>query len=58
MAELPRIAYGFAKAHGVLALGTEGEAVVVLVRPDATVDGIAEARRVLQRPLITRPVDA
>jgi general secretion pathway protein E len=55
---LPRIAYGFAKAHGVLALGMEGEAVVVLVRPDATVDGIAEVRRVLQRPLITRPVDS
>jgi general secretion pathway protein E len=54
---LPRIAYGFAKQHGVLAVGTEGEAVVVLVRPDATVDGIAELRRVLQRPLITRPVD-
>ena len=54
----PRIAYAFAKAHGVLALGDEGEAVVVLVRPDASVDGIAELRRVLQRPLITRAVDA
>ncbi|GIK84729.1 MAG: type II secretion system protein GspE [Betaproteobacteria bacterium] len=54
----PRIAYAFAKQHGVLALGQEGEAVVVLVRPDATVDGIAELRRVLQRPLLTRPVDA
>jgi general secretion pathway protein E len=58
MAGMPRIAYAFAKANGVLPLRDEGEATVVLVRPDATVDGIAEARRVLQRPLITRPVDA
>ena len=46
--DLPRIAYAFAKAHGVLAVGQEGEAVVVLVRPDATVDGIAELRRALK----------
>ena len=55
---LPRIAYAFARAHGVLVVGQEGEAAVVLVRPDASVDGIAEVRRVLQRPLLTRPVDA
>ncbi len=36
----------------------EGDAVVVLLRPDATVEGIAELRRVLQRPLVTRAVDA
>ena len=44
--------------HGVLALGEEGDAVVVLLRPDATVDGLAELKRVLQRPLVTRAVDA
>ncbi len=50
--------YAFARAHGVLALGEEGDAVVVLTRPDATVDGIAELKRVLQRPLRLRAVDA
>jgi general secretion pathway protein E len=52
------IPYAFAKAHGVLAAGTEGEAVVVLMRPDATADGVIEIRRVLQRSLVTRNVDA
>jgi general secretion pathway protein E len=53
-----RIPYGFAQAHGVLAYAREGEAVVVLLRPDATVDGIAEVKRVLERPLVTRSVAA
>ena len=53
-----RIAYAFAKQHGVLAIGDEGASVVVLIRPDATVDGLAELRRVLKRPLVTRPVDS
>jgi len=53
-----RIPYAFAKAHGVLAYANEGDAVVVLLRPDATVDGIAEVKRVLNRPLLTRGVNA
>ena len=53
-----RIPYAFARAHGVLAQGEEDGAIVVLTRPDATVDGIAELKRVLQRPLATRAVDA
>ena len=53
-----RIPYGFAQAHGVLAYAREGEAVVVLLRPDATVDGIAEVKRLLERPLVTRSVAA
>ncbi|HVE50233.1 MAG TPA: type II secretion system ATPase GspE [Casimicrobiaceae bacterium] len=53
-----RITYAFAKQHGVLPVGYEGEAVLVLVRPDASVDGLAELRRVLNRSLITRSVDA
>ena len=53
-----RIPYAFARKHGVLAWRAEGDAVVVLLRPDATVDGIAELRRVLGRPLVTRPVAA
>jgi general secretion pathway protein E len=53
-----RIPYAFARAHGVLALREEGDAVVVLMRPDATVDGIGELKRVLKRPLITRSVSA
>ena len=51
-----RIPYAFARAHGVLAWRSDGDAVVVLMRPDATVDGIAELKRVLARPLITRSV--
>src|SRR5256712_11147084 len=53
-----RIPYSFAKTHGVLAYGNEGEAIVVLLRPDATVDGIAEMKRVLKRPLVTRSIGA
>ncbi len=52
------IPYAFARTHGVLAQGEEGGRVVVLTRPDATVDGIAELKRVLQKPLLTRAVDA
>ena len=53
-----RIPYAFSRAHGVLAWRTEGDAVVVLMRPDATIEGIAELRRVLNRPLLTRAVEA
>src|SRR5689334_12043404 len=53
-----KIAYAFSRAHGVLAWREENGAVVVLLRPDATVEGIAELRRVLARPLMMRAVDA
>jgi len=53
-----RIPYAFAKAHGVLPWGVDGDAALVWLRPDATMDGIAEVRRVLQRPLSTRGVTA
>ena len=53
-----QIPYAFAKAHGVLATGMAGDAVVVLTRPDATADGVVEIKRVLQRPLVTRAVGA
>ncbi len=52
-----RIPYAFARAHGVLALGEADGAVIVLTRPDATVDGVAELKRVLQRPLALTAVD-
>ena len=52
-----RIPYAFSRMHGVLALGEEDGAVVVLTRPDATIDGIAELKRVLQRAVTLRPVD-
>src|SRR5581483_9835715 len=52
-----RIPYSFARTHGVLPIAHEGDAVVVLMRPDATLSGIAELKRVLQRPLATRAVD-
>ena len=53
-----QVPYAFAKTHGVLPAGIEGDAVVVLMRPDATPDGVIEIRRVLQRSLVTRSVDA
>ncbi len=53
-----RIPYAFARTHGVLARGEEDGGVVVLTRPDATVEGVAELKRVLQRPLVVRAVDA
>jgi general secretion pathway protein E len=53
-----RIPYAFARTHGVLALADDGEAVLVLARSDATLEGIAELKRVLQRPLKTTTVNA
>ena len=53
-----RIPYAFARTHGVLPFRSEGDAVVVLLRPDATIEGIAELKRVLNRPLLTRAVEA
>ena len=46
------------RAHGVLPLRDEGDAVLVLARADASVEGIAEVKRVLQRPLKTLTVNA
>ncbi len=51
------IPYAFARTHGVLAAGDEGDAVVVLMRADASAEGLAELRRVLVRPLTTRVID-
>jgi general secretion pathway protein E len=53
-----RIPYAFARAHGVLPVADNDGLVVVLLRPDATVEGVAELKRVLQRPIATQPVDA
>ena len=53
-----QIPYAFSRTHGVLVAGEDGDAVVVLMRPDATVEGIAELRRLLNRPLKTRNVGA
>ena len=50
-----RIPYAFARAHGVLALAERDGAVVVLMRADATTEGLAELRRVLGRPLAPTP---
>jgi general secretion pathway protein E len=54
----PRIGYAFCKTHGVLAAGEEGGAAVVLMRPDASLEALDEVRRVLQRPIVTRAIDA
>jgi general secretion pathway protein E len=42
----------------VLALADDGEAIQVLARADASLEGIAELKRVLQRPLKTTTVNA
>jgi general secretion pathway protein E len=52
-----RIPYAFARTHGVLALRDDGDAVLVLARSDASLEGIAELKRVLQRPLKTTTVN-
>ncbi|HKE40556.1 MAG TPA: type II secretion system ATPase GspE [Casimicrobiaceae bacterium] len=46
-----KISYSFARAHGVLPLREEDGSVVVLTRADTSVEGVAELKRVLQRPL-------
>ena len=53
-----RVPYAFARMHGVLPLKDDGDAIVVLARSDASVEGIAELKRVLQRPLKTLTVNA
>jgi general secretion pathway protein E len=53
-----RVPYAFARTHGVLPLREEGDAVLVLARSDASIEGIAELKRVLQRPLKTLTVSA
>ncbi len=57
-AALERIPYAFARMHGVLPLKEDGDSVLVLARSDASVEGIAELTRVLQRPLKTLTVNA
>ena len=57
-APAPTIPYAFARTHGVLPAGEDGDAIVVLTRPDATPEGLAEIRRVLKRAVRWRPVDA
>ncbi len=52
------IPYAFAKTHGVLPSAFDGDAIVVLLRPDATADGVIEVKRVLQRPLVARTIAA
>ena len=57
-AALARVPYAFARTHGVLPLSDDGDSVLVLARSDASVEGIAELKRVLQRPLKTLTVNA
>jgi general secretion pathway protein E len=53
-----RIPYAFAKANGVLPVDETEPVLRVLVRPDASVDGLAELRRILARPLAVEAVSA
>ncbi len=52
------IAYAFAREHKLVALGDEGASVRVAITHDTPIEAIAEARRVLGKPLITERVDA
>src|SRR3981081_2634467 len=58
LATTPRVSYAFASSHGVFPLRDEGDAVLVVARDDASVEGIAEPKRWLQRPLKTLKVSA
>ena len=51
------IPYAFSRTHGVRAWRDEADRVVVLLRPDASVDALSEVRRVLGRTIVTRAVD-
>ncbi len=53
---LPSFAY--AKRHGVLVTGIEGDRVDVKVRPDVSMTALAELRRVLGRPLQVERIPA
>ena len=53
-----RIPYTFAQAHGVLPGASEGIAVIVYTRANASADGLSEIRRVLARPIRVEPVGA
>ncbi|MEO8135675.1 MAG: type II secretion system ATPase GspE [Betaproteobacteria bacterium] len=53
-----RIPYAFAQAQGVLPGSSEGVAVIVYTRPNASADGLSEVRRVLARPIRVEPVGA
>src|SRR5260370_38468759 len=57
-AAAPHVSYAFARTHGVFPLRDEADAVLVVARDDASVEGIAELKRVLQRPLKTLRVSA
>jgi general secretion pathway protein E len=52
------IAYAFAREHKLVALGEEGASVRVAITHDTPIEAIAEARRVLGKPLVTERVAA
>ena len=47
-----RVPYAFARTHGVLPLRDEGDAVLVLARTDASVEGIAELKRGIHQSVV------
>ncbi len=58
MSSAPAIAYAFAREHKLVPLGQEGASVRVAITQDTGIEAIAEARRVLGKPLITERMDA
>ena len=53
-----QIPYAFAKTHGVLPAGVEGDGGGGVAATRCQADGVIELKRVLQRPLVTREVAA
>jgi len=54
---VPRLAYGFARRYGVIALDRGGQAILATLK-DAPLDAILEARRVVGRPVRREPMEA
>ena len=54
----PTLPLAFARRHGLLLTGTDGEFAQIVIRPDVVPSAIAEARRHLGMPLHLRKVAA
>jgi general secretion pathway protein E len=57
VAEIPKIAYNFAKRHGVLVTQDDDGNVLVYHKPNLSVNTAAELRRVIGRPIKLLPAD-
>lgn len=56
VAQISRLPYSFAKRHGLVLVIENADSWCLLARPDWRLSALAEARRLLGRPLYCRPV--